>query len=270
MPQFMCETCGQQHAPREAPPPRCMICDDDRQFVPVTGQRWTTPENLAARHSNMFRQLAPGLIAISTVPHFGIGQRALLVQTPSGNVLWDCISLLDEATISIIRALGGLKAIAISHPHFYSAIASWGRAFDCPVLLHEADRDWVAEPDSHLDFWHGDSREVLPGVTLHRLGGHFPGSSLLHWAERRALLPGDTMLVTPDRRHVAFMWSYPNYVPLPAAEVTRIGSRLAVLDFDAIYSPFADRGHIVRDAKAAVARSVERHIHGPQQARTSP
>ncbi len=116
MPQFMCETCGQQHAPREAPPPRCMICDDDRQFVPVTGQRWTTPEDLAARHSNMFRQLAPGLIAISTVPHFGIGQRALLVQTPSGNVLWDCISLLDEATISIIRALGGAFPCSMPRP----------------------------------------------------------------------------------------------------------------------------------------------------------
>ncbi|WP_315830764.1 MBL fold metallo-hydrolase [Bradyrhizobium prioriisuperbiae] len=264
MQQFICETCGLQYAPSEAPPDRCFICDDDRQFVPPTGQRWTTPAQLAAGHSNAFHQLAPGLISITTVPRFGIGQRALLVQTPAGNVLWDCISLLDEATTTIIRALGGLKAIAISHPHFYSAIATWGRTFDCPVLVHEADHEWVAEPDHHLDHWSGDTRELLPGLTLHRLGGHYPGSSLLHWAEQRALLPGDTLLVTPDRRHVAFMWSYPNYVPLPAAEVERIGGRLAALDFDAIYSPFADRGEIRHDAKAAVARSIERHIHGPQ------
>jgi glyoxylase-like metal-dependent hydrolase (beta-lactamase superfamily II) len=259
MPGFLCATCGVQYPDGEAPPARCFICEDERQFVPKSGQRWLTPEELAASHSNMFRALRPELIGVSTVPAFGIGQRALLLRTPSGNVLWDCISLLDAATIDIVKGLGGLKAVAISHPHYYSVMASWGRAFDCPVLVHAADRNWVARPDPHLEFWEGESREILPGVVLHRHGGHFPGASVLHWAERRLLLSGDTALVMPDRKHVSFMWSYPNQVPLPAAEVKRISARFAALDFDAIYAGFWDR-EIETDAKAAVARSAARYI----------
>jgi glyoxylase-like metal-dependent hydrolase (beta-lactamase superfamily II) len=141
-----------------------------------------------------------------------------------------------------------------------------GGAFDCPVLVHEADRQWIVDPDDCIETWKGDTRELLPGITLHRLGGHFPGNAALYWADRRILLPGDTMLVTWDRRHVAFMWSYPNYVPLPATEVTRLGRRLEALDVDAIYSAFWGRGDIERDAKAAVRRSIDRHIRGPDVA----
>lgn len=256
---YICVACGLQHPDGESPPSRCAICEDDRQFVPPSGQRWTTPEALAAEHANAFREAAPALIEIATAPTFAIGQRAFLVRASAGNVLWDCLSLLDRATVEIIRALGGLTAIALSHPHYYSVMASWGRAFDCPVLAHAADRDWVVRPDPCVEFWEGDSRDVLPGVTLHRLGGHFPGASVLHWAERRALLASDTALATPDRRHVSFMWSYPNRAPLSAATVERIGERLAALDFDAVYGAFRG-GEIERDAKAAVARSVARHV----------
>ena len=143
-------------------------------------------------------------------------------------------------------------------------MARWGQAFDCPVLVHEADREWLTEPDPHVELWSGETRQVQPGITLHRLGGHFPGSSVLHWSERRTLLTGDTVLVTTDRMHVSFMWSYPNYVPLPAAEAQRIGERLDALEFDAIHSAFWERGDIERDAKAAVRRSMLRHIRGAQ------
>ena len=264
MPKYLCKACGIQHPERPAPPENCLICEDPRQFVPAAGQQWITPKTLAVGRFNVFRKVAPGLFGISTVPQFAIGQRAFLVVTPAGNMLWDCLSFLDDATIEIIRALGGIKAVAVSHPHFYSAMASWGRAFECPVLAHEADCGWLVEPDPRIEFWSGETREILPGITLHRLGGHFPGSSVLHWSERRTLLTGDTLLVTPDRKHVAFMWSYPNYAPLPAADVQLIGQRLDALDFDAVHSAFWERGDIDSDAKAAVRRSVVRHLHGPQ------
>jgi len=262
MPKYLCKACGTQHPERARPPERCPICEDERQFVPPTGQEWIVAEALAAGRFNVFRKIAPGLFGISTVPQFAIGQRAFLVAMPAGNILWDCLSLLDSATIEIIRALGGLKAIAVSHPHFYSAMATWGRTFDCPVFVHEADREWLVEPDPGIEFWSGKMRVIFPGAALHRLGGHFPGSAVLHLGEQRTLLTGDTLLVTPDQRHVAFMWSYPNYVPLAAAEVERIGRRLAPLDFDAIHSAFWGRGDISEDAKAAVDRSIARHIRG--------
>jgi glyoxylase-like metal-dependent hydrolase (beta-lactamase superfamily II) len=263
VPKYLCKACGIQHPERPAPPEHCLICEDPRQFVPTAGQEWITPKTLAVGRFNVFRKVAPGLFGISTVPQFAIGQRAFLVVTPAGNILWDCLSFLDDATVEIIRALGGIKAVAVSHPHFYSAMATWGRMFDCPVFVHDADRQWLVEPDPCVQFWTGETFDILPDITLHRLGGHFPGSTVLHFPERRTLLSGDTMLVTWDQMHVSFMWSYPNYVPLAAADVKRIGQRLAALDFDAIYSAFWGRGDIVRNAKAAVERSIARHILGP-------
>ena len=264
MPKFLCAACGVQYPESSIPPARCIICEDPRQFVPKTGQSWTTSEKLGVDHFNAFRKIQPDLFALSTVPRFGIGQRAFLIITPSGNVLWDCVSFLDSATIDIIRLLGGLKVIAISHPHFYSAIATWGQTFECPVFVHDADKEWLTDRDPCIAFWSGETKDLLAGVTVHRLGGHFPGSTVLYWADRRALFPGDTILVTFDRKQVSFMWSYPNNLPLPAVEVERIGSRLRELDFDSIYSPFWERGEIERNAKAAVERSILRQIKGPE------
>jgi hypothetical protein len=262
MPKFQCTTCGVQYAESPVPPSRCVICEDPRQFVPKTGQGWTTSEKLSVDHFNAFRKIGNDLFAFSTVPRFGIGQRAFLIITAAGNILWDSVSFLDNATIDIIRLLGGLKAIAVSHPHFYSAVSVWGRTFECPVFLHEADKEWVVDPDPCISFWTGETKDILPGITIHRLGGHFPGSTVLHWIDRQALFPGDTILVTFDRNHVSFMWSYPNYVPLPATDVERIWSRLGMLEFDSIYSPFWERGDIDRNAKEAVERSVVRHLKG--------
>ncbi|HEU0221477.1 MAG TPA: MBL fold metallo-hydrolase [Paracoccaceae bacterium] len=262
---FLCATCGTLFPDGPTPPAACPICEDARQWVPGQGQSWTTLEALQARHFNAWRKVAPGLIGLSTQPAFAIGQRAFLVQTPHGNLLWDCISLFDEATRDIIAGLGGLKAIALSHPHYYGTMALWAAAFDCPVYLHEADREWLVRPDPRIVHWRGERLEPLPGLVLHNFGGHFPGSSVLHWEAERRLLVGDTVLVTLDGRHVAFMWSYPNYVPLPAAEVARLAARFEALDFEALHSAFWDRSDILSGAKEAVRRSAERCLNGPGQ-----
>ena len=264
MPGYICKGCGVQRAKSAMPPETCPICEDPRQYIPLSGQAWMTPDTLLTVHGNAFRQVAPDLMTIRTSPQIAIGQRAFLLRTPVGNVLWDCVTLLDDATIEIVEALGGLVAVAISHPHFHSAMVRWGRAFDCPVLVHARDREWVPEADPSIALWDGDSHEVVPGVDLHRLGGHFPGSAVLHWRERKALFAGDTVLITSDRRHVTFQWSYPNDVPLAADTVRSMAARLALLDFDALYSPFEARGEITGGAKEAVARSAARHLDPPR------
>ena len=133
---YICTACGTQYPPSESSPARCTICEDERQFVPLGGQGWTTLEAMRLRHFNAWRQHEPGLIGIGSQPTFAIGQRALLICTPNGNVLWDCISLIDDATVTLINGLGGLKAIAISHPHFYTTLGEWSRAFGgIPVHL---------------------------------------------------------------------------------------------------------------------------------------
>jgi glyoxylase-like metal-dependent hydrolase (beta-lactamase superfamily II) len=259
---FICETCGTQHAASTKPPSSCAICTDERQYVPTSGQEWTTLTELALTHRNSYRRLEPGLFGIGTEPAFAIGQRCLLVSTPAGNVLWDCIALLDDATIDIVRALGGIASIAVSHPHYYTTAVEWAHAFGCPVLLHEKDRQWVMRPDASIEHWSGDTRELAGGLTLIRAGGHFPGGTVLHWPGggegRGALLSGDIVQVVPDRR-VSFMRSYPNMMPLAPASVQRIVERLEPYAFDRIYGAWW-YGVVERDAKAVMQDSARRYV----------
>jgi hypothetical protein len=264
MPAFLCETCGSQFAPSEAPPPECPICRDERQYVPPGGQRWTTLEALARRHFNSYRRCEPGLIGIGTEPKFAIGQRALLLRAGRGNILWDCIPFFDSSTVEIVNGLGGLAGIAISHPHYYSTMVEWSRAFGgVPVHLHAADQQWIMRPDPVIKLWDGDTIELAPGVTLIRCGGHFAGGTVLHWAAggegRGALLTGDIVQLIPDRSYVTFMRSYPNMIPLSAPAVVRIGSMLEPYVFDVLYGAFFDR-EIRRGGKEVVRHSVARYV----------
>ena len=262
----ICTTCGTQFAESDAPPSACPICEDPRQYVPPSGQAWTTLDVLQRSHRNSFRRLEPALMGVGTTPEFAIGQRALLVQSRAGNVLWDCISLIDQATIDLLNGLGGVAAIAISHPHYYTTMVEWSRAFaNAPIYLHVADRAWVQRTDPVIEFWDGPSRTIAAGLTLIRCGGHFAGGTVLHWPEgaagRGALLTGDILQVTMDRRHVSFLRSYPNMWPLSRAAVESIARAIAPYRFDRIYGAWWDR-HIETDAHAAVARSLERYIAG--------
>ncbi|MEW4568352.1 MBL fold metallo-hydrolase [Tautonia sp. JC769] len=264
MPHFLCTTCGTQHAESPDPPERCVICEDERQYIGWGGQQWTTLDQLRSDHSNQVRTEEPGLTGIGTTPKFGIGQRALLVRSPGGNVLWDCVSLIDEATIRAVNDLGGLSAIAISHPHYYSSMVEWSRAFGgVPIHLHAADRRWVKRPDPALEFWDGETKALHDGITLVRCGGHFEGGTVLHWPAgadgKGALLSGDILQVCMDRRHVSFMYSYPNYIPLPADEVRKAVAAVEPFAFDRIYGFMFDLA-IEKDAKAAVQRSADRYL----------
>lgn len=260
---FICSTCGTQYAATEVPPEKCAICTDERQYVPPSGQSWTTLSELQKTHKATFHPEGE-LIGIGTDKQIGIGQRALLLRTPHGNILWDGISLVNPLIHELINGIGGLTAIAISHPHFYTSMVEWSHAFgDIPVYIHDADRDWVMRSDPILRFWNRDICQIAPGVTLIRCGGHFEGSTVLHWADgaegRGALLSGDTLQVAPDRAHLAFMRSYPNYIPLGATTVQSISDRLLPWKFEAIYGAFWS-ATILTDGKSAFQRSVSRHL----------
>jgi glyoxylase-like metal-dependent hydrolase (beta-lactamase superfamily II) len=259
----ICLTCGTQFPPSERPPAACPICDDERQYVGYGGQQWTTMAELQRERANEIRQVEPGLTGIGTTPSFAIGQRALLLQTPEGNLLWDCVTLLDEATVSAVRALGGIRAIAISHPHYYGAMVEWARAFDATIHLHADERPYVMRPDDAVEHWEGETKPLFGGLTLIRCGGHFAGAQVLHWpagAEGRGvLLTGDIINVVQDRRYVSFMYSYPNLIPLPARAVRRIVDAVAPFTYDRIYGAWWERV-VAQDAAASVARSAERYI----------
>jgi glyoxylase-like metal-dependent hydrolase (beta-lactamase superfamily II) len=264
MDAFICTACGTQYPPSDKAPARCEICEEERQYVPPRGQTWTTLAGLAAGHFNSFREHERGVIGIGTQPSFAIGQRAILVCTPHGNILWDCIAMLDQATISLIRGLGGLSGIGISHPHFYTTMVDWSRAFgDVPVHLHARDQRWIKRPDAAIKLWSGETLPLLPDVTLIRCGGHFPGGTVLHWSKgaggRGLLCSSDIATVTTDRKFLSFMRSYPNLIPLSANQVRGIAAALASFEFDVIYGHYFDRV-IAKGAKAILQASVERYI----------
>src|SRR5437899_10958241 len=125
MQNFICAQCGTQFDAATEPPSTCPMCEDERQFVRHTGQEWTTLEQLQANHHNRIEDEAPRLLGIGTEPEFAIGQRALLLQSPGGNLLWDCISLLDDKTIAEVYARGGIRAILLSTPHYDSTRSVW-------------------------------------------------------------------------------------------------------------------------------------------------
>lgn len=260
---YICTTCGHQYAESEESPDRCLICEDDRQYVNPQGQSWTTNDELARKHHNVFRPLETGLTGIGTEPKFAIGQRGLLVQGPKGNVLWDCVSLIDDASIKAVQDLGGISSLAMSHPHLFGSMVEWSRAFgNAPIYLHADHRSWVQRPDPVIEYWEGEAQDLEEGFTLQRCGGHFEGSTILLWPEgadgNGVLLVGDTMYVAPDRQHVSFMYSFPNYIPLPAPTVDRIVESVMALRFDRIYGHFFDL-EIEADAKQVVQASAERY-----------
>jgi hypothetical protein len=263
MENFICVQCGTQFSESAQPPLHCPICEDERQFVRHNGQEWTTFIRLAADHRNRVEEEAPHLLGIGTEPEFAIGQRALLVQSPSGNLLWDCITLLDDRTIAEVNERGGIRAIAISHPHYYTTMVEWAQRFDAQIFLHTADREWVMRKSSRIQFWQGGTLRLWDDLTLINCGAHFEGGTVLHWPAgangKGALLTGDIIQVVPDRRYVSFMRSYPNLIPLGPAAIHQILERIERFPFEQIYGAWWG-ANVLSDAKAAVRRSAERYM----------
>jgi hypothetical protein len=263
MPFWTCSQCGAQFPDSTAPPRACLICEDERQFVNWKGQSFLSREALAQRYTLSWRDDL-GLLGLAVEPSLAIGQRALLLCEADGCVMWDCVPMVTDEAVAHVRSLGGLKAIAVSHPHYYGAVADWSEAFGgVPVYLHGDDRAFVMRPHSSIVAWSGEWLQISDDIVLLRTGGHFAGATVLHWRAgaggKGALFVGDVATVAMDRRHVSFMYSYPNYIPLNAAAVRRIADVIAPLAFDSIYGAWWDR-NIASGAKAAFEASVARYL----------
>ncbi|PWT79911.1 MAG: MBL fold metallo-hydrolase [Acidobacteria bacterium] len=263
MENFICVQCGTQFSKRVEPPLHCPICEDERQFIRHGGQKWTTLKRLASDHQNRLEDEAPNLLGIGTEPEFAIGQRALLLQSPAGNLLWDCVTLLNNRTIAKVNARGGIRAIAISHPHFYSSMIEWAEHFDARIFLHAADREWVMRKSPRIQFWDGTVLSLWDGLALINCGGHFEGGTVLHWPTgangKGALLTSDIITVVQDRRYVSFMRSYPNLTPLGASAIHRILERIEPISFERIYGGWWN-ANVLSNAKDAVRSSAERYL----------
>lgn len=180
---------------------------------------------LSKKYTNIFKHDKDhsGVISIFTQPQVAIGQRAFLLCSDAGNILWDCITYIDDETVKRIKDLGGIQAIVISHPHYFSTSLHWAEAFGCKVYISSEDAEWVMRRgDAHVLFSE-NKLDLLDGTfSAVKVGGHFPGSSVLYWKNEKKLFIADSITVVPSGvYHVdrppstasfTFMWSYPNMV----------------------------------------------------------
>ncbi|MCM3677427.1 hypothetical protein M3699_27585 [Peribacillus simplex] len=264
MVNYICETCGVQYEGSKEVPNQCLICGEERQYVSPKGQTWTTLEMMKKDgiFKNSINLDEEGLYSINTNPNFGIGQTAYLIKDKKFNLLWDCITYIDQDTITQIEDLGGIDAIALSHPHYFSSQVEWAEAFDAPIYIHEDERDWVTRPSEKIIFWSGESLELQQGVILQRIGGHFKGGTVLEWkngfSQNGILLTGDIIRIVADRQWVSFMYSYPNFIPMPSVTVERIANRVNEFKFGRLYDAF--HRVIKEEAHNQVQKSATRYV----------
>lgn len=291
---LICTACGTQFPTADRQSLKtCFICDDPRQFTPPTGQSFTTLSSIqSSDHHNIWTPFLDdeNFISITTQPKVAIGQRCILIKTPQGNVLWDCITLLDEGTITKIRALGGLKAVVISHPHYYTTHLLWARTFNCPVYISTEDRQWLAQTSSSHQIFLKETEvetelkidHVGTGLMMLKLGGHFPGSLVVLYKSR--LLVADTLVSTPSglsnfsvdalgiprerpagMNSYVFMWSIPNMIPLPPKELTRMWGVLRKYGWRSTHGAFVGADIVGNDEgemKKRVLESMQIQVKG--------
>lgn len=259
--KYICETCGVQYSESSVEPGTCIICNEERQYVPPEGQMWTSLEEMQAGglYRNEFLKKGENLFAISTKPKFAIGQAAYLIKNDGFNLLWDCITFLDFETIETIKKEGGIDAIALSHPHYYSAQVEWAEIFDAVIYIHEDDKQFVTRGNERIHYWKGEVLSLQTNLSLHRLGGHFKGAAIAHWAKNGGkVFSGDVIRVAADRNWATFMYSYPNFIPLSASVVGRMANQLKGLKFGQLHDAF--QREMETGAKEKVLKSADRYI----------
>jgi hypothetical protein len=257
----ICATCGTQFPPDKPLPQLCPICDDDRQYINVNGQQWTSLENINQQFGLKVTKRSESLYELKMVPDFAIGQRAFLILSPNGNILWDCIPMINEAVMGFIKEKGGLKAIAISHPHYYCTMTEWAKQFNCPVYIHSSDQQWIMNKSSGIKLWDGYEFPLWDGMKIYNIGGHFPGSSVLHIPQELSkglLLCGDSLYIARSKKHIAVMHSYPNQIALSKREFTSVYNKSANLKFDTMLGAFEGQD-LIGNADEIFLQSMNRY-----------
>ncbi|HJP63491.1 MAG TPA: hypothetical protein VJ844_08625 [Mucilaginibacter sp.] len=260
--ETICTACGTKYPANKPVPEFCTICIDDRQYIPESGQDWTDAATLSQEHTVKITEISESLFELIVKPKFAIGQRAFLVLSPGGNILWDCIPLLTPEVVGFIQSKGGLKAIVFSHPHYYSNMDDWADKFGCPVYIHEKDSKWIMIKGKHIELWTGYEKEFWDDIRAINIDGHFPGSCLLHVpapSPKGVLFVGDSLYVAPSKRHVAVMHSYPNQILLPKQEFLSVFDKTKDIEFDAMYGAFEGQT-LTGNAREIFQASMQRYL----------
>ena len=215
MEHYICITCGTQFAETAG---AARALPDLRGRAAVRRPRRAALDyagETAARPPQRDHAGGAGADRIGTEPKFAIGQRALLVRTPRRQ---RALGLRHAARRRRPRrgprARAGIGAIAISHPHYYSAMVEWSRAFGArrsTCTTPTASGCMRPDPASLLGGRDTAARRRADADPLRRPLRRRPGAALGGRCRRQGgLLTGDIIQVMQRPQRVSFMYSYPN------------------------------------------------------------
>jgi hypothetical protein len=128
----------------------------------------------------------------------------------------------------------------------------WAAAFDCPIYIHEGDREFIFYRSNAVRLWEGDQQLLWDDL----------GSSLLQFSalsSKGAILCGDSFYLSKSKRHIAIMYSYPNQILLTKKEFAEVHRKSTGLSFDSLYGAF-DWQNLEGNAHDVFAASMQRYL----------
>lgn len=266
---YACANCG--HWQRYfAPPPDCPVCTDTRNDLPEDGWQFLDVEAVRSRLRGAWRQLRPDMWAFSTAPPLGLNGTGWLLTHPDGNTAFEAAPFYTDDMLDQIRRLGGIRFLASSHVHGYGALWQLQDVFRPEVLaIHKEDLRLTKA--FRVTWPYDDALQLMPGLTLHHVGGHYEGQAVLHDATRRILFCGDAFKVDQDgageNTAVSTHKAFHKAIPLTPAEVRRYREVIAALDFDTVCTPFEYAPGVTREIALAV---LDDQLRGPPGVRHIP
>ncbi|MFC0409389.1 MBL fold metallo-hydrolase [Roseomonas elaeocarpi] len=237
---YACGNCGfwQKYF---ATPPDCPVCTDTRNDLPEDGWDFWDEGRVAAHLTGSWRDLGRGLIAFRTAPRFGLDGIGWLLLHEDGNVAFEAAPYYTAPMRDEIRRLGGIRYLSGSHCHGYGALWQLQDVFE-PDFLAIQREDLRMTKAMRVNYPYDDVLELRPGVTLHHVGGHYEGQSVLHDATRGILFCGDAFKVDQDAAGnnlaVSSHKAFHKDIPLTRREVEKYRDVIGALRFDTICTPF--------------------------------
>lgn len=241
LPGFVCDNCGFWQR-QFAPPAACPMCLDARHVVPQGQWRFWSEAEALERFACHWAEVEPGIWRFWNDPVSGIGPSGYLLTTSAGNLFFEGCQVFSPTALAHVAALGGIDVLSASHPHSYGALWQLQERFDPELALPPGDLAWTSALRVSWPF--DDVLEPLPGLELHRTGGHFEGHAVLFDRARKILFCGDALKFELDpadpRRALAISThkAFVRGVPLTPGEVRRYREVFAPLDFAQTWTPF--------------------------------
>ena len=268
LPPFVCTNCGfwQRHFER---PPSCPMCLDARHVLPKDGWRFLSLAEAQQAYPCHWEELEPGAWRFWNDPVDGIGPSSYLLEGSSGNIVFEGCTVFSEPALGKIAALGGVAVVSASHPHAYGALWQLQDRFAPELALTAGDFGWSAALRVTMPY--DDRLDPLPGIELHRTGGHFDGHAVLFDRSRHLLLCGDALkfeLSPGDRRQATSISAHKAFVrqvPLTLNELARYRDVFAALDFRQTWTPFEQVRNSGRAEALALIDSILASRPHPRQ-----